>query len=160
MILKKPLGGMLMADKNRNLGLSPRCLLVLIVLCTGSGTTAFSQSFSCPQVVLSENHTCAVGNCQGQYSVNLCNTSDLTSSYQCVYQTPTCCGQPQVAFSSAVEGGACTTNGCSVIKEKSPSSAASLAADKIDKIDGKSAAARSRQAPRPAKVVVAKESKS
>lgn len=143
-----------MADKNRNLRMLLQYVSILALVCTASGTVAYGQTFSCPQVVLSESHTCSVGNCKGQYSVNVCNTDELTSSYQCVYQTPTCCGQPQVAFSSAAEGSDCT-NGCSSVTHQSASPVASAR----DKIKGKSAEAGAKQVPQPAKVV-AKESKS
>jgi len=81
---------------------------------------AHGQTFTCPQVVLAEAHTCLVGSCKGQYSVNNCDTTNNTSSFQCVFQIPTCCGQQQKAFNSATEGADCTGSGCDSLLREPP----------------------------------------
>ena len=136
-----------MFGKNRDCVLLLRYLLVPIVVCAALGTCAYGQNFNCPQVVLSETHTCSVGKCKGQYPVNNCDTSDNTSSYQCVYQYPTCCGKQQVAFDSAAEGADCPNN-CSLNK-KGSAATASLASGNVDRKNG---AVGTKQAQPPAKV--------
>jgi hypothetical protein len=106
---------------NPTLSVSFRWTFLMVATLACLAAAAQAQSSTCPQVVLSETHSCVVGSCQGTYGVNLCNTNDLTSSYQCVYQTPTCCGKQQVAFQSATEGAACPS-GCSSIPRKPQSS--------------------------------------
>jgi hypothetical protein len=69
--------------------------------------TTSAQNFSCPQLALSERHTCTVGNCTGQFAISVCNTNEYTSSYQCGQIVPTCCGKPQVAYQTAAETGNC-----------------------------------------------------
>lgn len=96
--------------RRQNRGWSTR-MLAVVAIHAAFAAVAYGQSFTCPQVVLSETHSCVVGKCSGQYSVNNCDTSNQTSSFQCVYQIPTCCGQSQKAFDSATEGGDCP--GCS-----------------------------------------------
>lgn len=123
----------------------PYRLLAVAVVCAWFALGAHSQSFSCPQVVLSETHSCVVGSCQGQYGVNLCDTTDNTSSFQCVYQTPTCCGKAQVAYQSATEGGACPGS-CSSLPPKRPLPRSSTATKQKSIQSGSSAPNQVREA--------------
>lgn len=84
------------------------CAVAAVLLVVATAPLANGQNFNCPQLVLSERHNCVVGTCQGQYALYICNTSEYTSSFQCVSGLiPTCCGQQQVAYRTAAEQGDC-----------------------------------------------------
>ena len=92
----------------------PREMFAVVTICASFAAVAHGQSFTCPQVEVQDNttHNCVVGNCKGTFVLDGCDTADKTSSFQCITAHPTCCGQPQVGFWSATEGGDCP-GGCS-----------------------------------------------